>query len=289
MNTLEINQVSKKYQHFALDKISFSLPSGYIMGFIGPNGSGKTTTIKLIMNLIQKDRGTIKLFGLDNIVHEKQVKEKIGFVYDENYYYEELNLLEMAKIMASFYRQWDQNAFLSFLREFQVNPKIKIKELSKGMNMKSSLAVALSHKAQLLIMDEPTSGLDPIVRNEFLDILSWIIQDEEVSVLFSTHITSDLEKIADYITLIHNGKIVFSENKDSIFDQYFLVKGENRQLNTELKSRLVGWRVQKFGFEGLIREKDNIPVPARAHLIIEKPTLDDIMLYTVKEGLSCSV
>lgn len=287
MNLLEINQVSKKFPHFTLDKISFSLPKGYIMGFIGPNGSGKTTAIKLIMNLIYKDNGNIKLFGLDNILHEKKVKEKIGFVYDENYYYEELTLLEMARITSCFYKEWDQAAFMNYLRNFQVNPKIKIKELSKGMKMKFSLAVALSHNAKLLIMDEPTSGLDPIVRNEFLDILSWIIQDEEVSVLFSTHITSDLEKIADYITFIHNGKIVFSENKDTIFDQYFLVKGENRLLNTELKSILLGWREQKFGFEGLIREKDKIPVQARAHLMIEKPSLDDIMLYTVKEGSAC--
>ncbi|EET84215.1 ABC transporter related protein [Clostridium carboxidivorans P7] len=183
-NILEIKNLRKEYKGFTLDNINFNLPKGFIMGFIGPNGAGKSTTIKLIMNLIKKNSGEIKIFGLDNIKNEKDIKQKIGFVYDENYFYEELTLTEMKNLIAPFYKNWNNAAFNKYMSDFNLPEKKKVKELSKGMKMKFSLAIALSHKAELIIMDEPTSGLDPIFRSEMLDILYSIIQDENKGILF---------------------------------------------------------------------------------------------------------
>lgn len=193
---LEIKNVSKQYDDFSLKNINISLDRGYVMGFIGPNGAGKSTTIKLIMNLIKKDSGQIKVFGLDHEKDEMKIKEKIGFVYDENHFYEELTVHEMKNMIRPFYKRWDEKLFAKYVKEFKLPIKKTIKHLSKGMKMKFSLAVALSHHAELLIMDEPTSGLDPLIRSELLDILRILIEDENKAVFFSTHITSDLEKIA---------------------------------------------------------------------------------------------
>ena len=183
-NILEIKDLGKSYKNFTLNNLTFNVKRGTVMGFIGPNGSGKSTTIKLIMNLIKKDSGKINIFGLDNLKHEKELKEKIGFVYDENYFYEELNVMEMKNILRPFYKNWDDNLFEQYIKDFELPKKGKIKSLSKGMKMKFSLAVALSHKAEFIIMDEPTSGLDPVFRRGLLDILYNIIQDENVSIFF---------------------------------------------------------------------------------------------------------
>lgn len=212
---LELKNVSKHYQDFSLKNINFSLEKGYIMGFIGPNGAGKSTTIKLIMNLIKKDEGDISIFGLDNEKHNIEIKQRIGFVYDENHFYEELTPNEMKGIIRPFYKKWDEAVFQRYAKDFQLPLNRQIKNLSKGMKMKFSLAVALSHHAELLIMDEPTSGLDPLVRSELLDVLQTLLQDENKSIFFSTHITSDLEKVADYITFIHNGRLVLSKTRMS--------------------------------------------------------------------------
>ncbi|MHB1407233.1 MAG: ABC transporter ATP-binding protein [Desulfitobacteriaceae bacterium] len=281
-NVLEINSLSKDFKTFSLKQISFNVPQGYIMGFIGPNGAGKSTTIKLIMNLLKKNAGDIKVFGLDHLESEKEIKDRIGFVFDENYYYEELTIAAMVKIIAPFYSRWDQAAFDKHLRAFGMSPKIKIKELSKGMKMKFSLAVALSHHADLLIMDEPTGGLDPIVRAELLEILSDLIQDEAKSVFFSTHITSDLDKIADYITFIHEGEIVFTAVKDDILEQYGVVKGDKKLLDRETEKLFVGLTTNQFGFEGLVRDKTLARITFKDQALVEKPTLEDIMLYTVR-------
>ena len=248
---LEVNELRKEFKDFTLDNISFNLEPGYIMGFIGPNGAGKSTTIKLIMNLLKKNSGEIKVFGKDHIKYEKEIKDRIGFVYDQNYYYEDLTINQMKSIVASFYSRWDDAQFNYYLKEFNLNPKSKIKTLSKGMKMKFSLAVALSHHADLIIMDEPTSGLDPVFRREVLDILYDIIQDENKSIFFSTHITTDLEKIADYITFINNGKIVFSKSKDEIMESYAIVKGGLELLDGDTRNKFIGLREGKFGFEGL--------------------------------------
>lgn len=282
-NILEVRNLRKNYCNFELKDISFSLPKGFIMGFIGPNGAGKSTTIKLIMNLLKKDGGEVKLFGLDHLRDEMEVKNRIGFVYDENFYNEDLRIDEIIRVIGPLYRSWDPQAFRHWMKEFQIHTRQKIKELSKGMKMKFSLAIALSHHAELLIMDEPTSGLDPVVRSELLEILSFVIQDENKGVFFSTHITSDLEKIADFITFINKGEIILSENKDIILDQYLLVKGGNELLNPSLRDQFVGVKENHFGFEGLMKDK-NLPRSWQESVLVERPTLEEIMLYTVKGG-----
>lgn len=279
---LAVDKLTKHFKGFSLRDVSFQLPRGYIMGFIGPNGSGKSTTIKLIMNLLHKDSGQIRVFGLDNLKHDLTIKDRISFVYDENHYYEELTILEMARILASFYKHWELQTFDRYLKNFELNPKQKIKKLSKGMKMKFSLAVALSHGAELLIMDEPTAGLDPLVRSELLEILAALIQDERKSVFFSTHITSDLDKIADFVTFIQNGEIALSAPKDDILEKYGLVKGANAMLDEETKSLFVGIKTNQFGFEGLVRDKEKARHRFKERAIIEKPTLEDIMLYTMR-------
>jgi ABC-2 type transport system ATP-binding protein len=279
---LEVNNLRKEFKNFTLENISFKLEPGYIMGFIGPNGAGKSTTIKLIMNLIKKNDGEIKIFGLDHIKHEKEVKDRIGFVYDENYYYEGLTIKQMKNIVASFYSKWDDDVFNNYLKDFDLDPKAKIKTLSKGMKMKFSLAVALSHNADLIIMDEPTSGLDPVFRREILDILYSIIQDENKSIFFSTHITTDLEKVADYITFINEGKIVFSKPKYEIMESYAVVKGGVDILDNDTRKEFVGIRETNVGFEGLTDDIDRMKKIFGDEVLIERATLEDIMVYTVR-------
>lgn len=277
---LEIKNLTKKFENFTLDNISFNLEPGYIMGFIGPNGAGKSTTIKLIMNLLKKNSGEIKVFSKDHIEFEKEIKSRIGFVYDESYFYEDLSVKQMKDIIASFYPNWSDKEFNKYLKDFDLDPKMKIKKLSKGMKMKFSLALALSHNAELIIMDEPTSGLDPIFRREILDILYNIIQDEKKSIFFSSHITTDLEMIADYITYINNGKIIFSKSKDEVIESYSIVKGAPSLINPATKKEFLGLRETNVGFEGLTDNVKKIKSLFGNHVIFEKPSLEDIMFYT---------
>lgn len=279
---LEVNNLRKEFKNFTLDDISFNLEPGFIMGFMGPNGAGKSTTIKLIMNLLKKNGGEIKVFGKDNIKYEKEIKDRIGFVYDENYYYEDLTINQMKSIVASFYSRWNDNQFNHYIKEFDLNPKAKIKTLSKGMKMKFSLAIALSHNADLIVMDEPTSGLDPVFRREILDILYNIIQDDSKSIFFSTHITTDLEKIADYITFINKGKVVFSKPKDEILENFVIVKGGTELLNRDTKKEFIGLRETKVGFEGLVDNRDKVNRIFGSKVLIEKASLEDIMVYSVR-------
>ncbi|WP_304519453.1 ABC transporter ATP-binding protein [Clostridium estertheticum] len=283
-NILEVKNLTKNYKDFTLKDINFELKKGYIMGFIGPNGSGKSTTINLIMNLIKKDSGDVKIFGLDNIKNEKDIKQRIGFVYDETYCYENLKLIEMKNIIARFYKNWDDNAFNKYLLDFNLPKNKKIKELSKGMKIKYSLAIALSHKAELILMDEPTSGLDPVFRSELLQILRFIIQDENKSIFFSTHITTDLEKVADSITFINNGKIVFSDSKDDILEKYKIVKGDRSIINANTKQEFIGINESSFGFEALTDNAERIKKVIDKDILIERASLEDIMVYTVKGG-----
>lgn len=276
---LEIKNLSKSYKDFKLDDISINIEKGYIMGFIGENGAGKTTTIKLIMNLLNKDSGTISVFGMDNVKNEKVIKEDIGFVYDECFYYETLTVEENAKIVSKFYKNWSWSDFDKYIKKFEVSKKKKINELSKGMKMKFALAVALSHKAKFIILDEPTSGLDPVVRNEVLDILYEAIQDGETSVLISTHITSDLERVADYITYINKGKIVFSKEKDEVLDKYKIIKGSKEALTAEVKKCFIGLRESRFGFEGLTNDVNKVKSMLDYDIVVDNSTLDDIMVF----------
>ena len=220
---IEIQGLKKKYKGFFLDDVSFNVPQGYIMGLIGPNGAGKTTIIKLIMNLIKRNAGEIRVFGKDNIQHEAEIKARIGFVYDVPPFFEDVRLKDLKSAIAPFYVKWNDKIFLKIAEEFDLNLEKKFKKVSHGMKMKFALALALSHEADLILMDEPTAGLDPVFRFELLDRLSALIQDEKKTVLFSTHITSDLERIADFITFINDGHIIFSTDKDDILDNWNLL------------------------------------------------------------------
>lgn len=281
-NILELQEVSRSFGDFKLDRISLTLPRGYIMGFIGPNGAGKTTTIKLIMNLIKRDSGRINIFGQDNIINQKEIKQKIGFVYDENYFFEELTVDEMKRVAAPFYRNWDEKRYRQYLGDFELPPRRKIKDLSRGMKTKFSLALAFSHQAELIIMDEPTSGLDPVFRSELLDILQREMQDEKKGILFSTHITSDLEKIADYICFINKGHIILSDTREEIINTYLLVKGPKDLFNERVRRLMLGFRESDFGFEGLTHQPGEMRKLLGNQVVYEKPSLDQVMLYTVR-------
>lgn len=282
-NILEIKNLSKSYKNFKLENVNFSLEKGYIMGFIGPNGAGKTTTIKLIMNLIKRNSGEIKVFGLDNSLNEKEIKNRIGFVYDECNYFDNLSLKDNAKMIADFYDKWSWSAFDKYLERFGLDKNQKIKELSKGMKTKFAIAAALSHDAELLIMDEPTSGLDPIFRQEIITILQEYIEDGNKSIIFSTHIISDIEKMADYITFINKGQIVFSEEKTRIEDEYRIVKGGLEILNSDIQNSLIQVKKNKFGFSGLTLSADVLRKKYGEKIVIDIPSIEDIMLYMAGE------
>lgn len=282
---LEVKNLSKKFKEgFHLEDISFNLEPGYIMGFIGPNGSGKTTTINLIMNLMKRDSGSVKIFGEDITQNEREIKNRIGFVYDEAHFYDDLTLEQMKRIMAPFYSEWNEILYRDYMDKFDLDPKMRIKKLSKGMKTKYSLALALSHNADLIIMDEPTSGLDPIFRKEILDILYDIIQDERKSIFFSTHITTDLEQIADYITFINKGKMVFSKPKDEIMEEFKIVKGDARNLTPEVRDEFIKLRETGYGFEGLTREAAKLRGMLDNNTLVENASLQDIMYYMRTEG-----
>ena len=280
---LEVRNLQKEFKDFALDNISFSLPPGLIMGFIGPNGAGKTTTIKLIMNLLHRDGGEVRIFGLDSARHEKEVKEKIGFVYDEIFYFGLLTAAEIGFLMPHFYRSWNRPAFSRFLKDFELPARKKIKAFSRGMKMKFSLAVALSHDADLIIMDEPTAGLDPVFRQEVLELLTGVIQSENKAVLLSTHDVSGLERIADFVTFIDNGRIVFSKNKDDLLAQYSVIQGPKGVLQPELESKLVGLRHTAFGFEALCADSSSVKPQLSSQCVVERASLEQILVFTVRE------
>jgi len=281
---LEIKNLRKEWAGFTLNNVSFSVPRGYIMGLIGPNGAGKTTVIKLILNLIRKNGGEILAFGMDNLKHEVEVKSRIGFVHDAPSFYDFLNLAEIASLVSKFYKTWDREVFFRLAREFGLPLKKKFKTLSRGTKMKLALALALSHHADLVIMDEPTSGLDPVFRRQLLEHLSAILQNETKTILFSTHITSDLERIADYITFIHKGEIVLSTTKDEILENWGLVKGDTRLLDDSTRTLFEGLRTGEFGFEGLTSSIREARKRLSGRAVIEKASLDDILFFTVKEN-----
>lgn len=284
-NVLEIKNISKEYKGFSLKDVSFNIPKGFVMGLIGPNGAGKTTTIKAIMNLINLNSGEIYIFGEDIKKNEISIKDRIGFVYDDCCAFEDFTIRENKKIISKFYSKWDEEKFKYYLEKFALNENKKLKQLSKGQKMRFSLALALSHKAELLILDEPTSGLDPVFRSELLDILFEIIGEEEVSILYSTHITTDLEKLADYITFINNGKIEFSKEKDILLGEYFIVKGALDILNKDLEKELIGLRKTRYNFEGLTNNMRKLKELFGDKIIFEKATLDDIVVYYSKKDV----
>ncbi|WP_342540097.1 ABC transporter ATP-binding protein [Heyndrickxia sp. FSL K6-6286] len=281
-NVIEIQNVHKSFEGFQLKDLTLTVKKGFVTGFIGGNGVGKSTTIKLIMNLLQPDSGTISVFGLNYKEHEKEIKQRIGFVYDENVFYDHLTLAEMKEIVKRSYVNWDDHLFNDYVKTFNLPLMKKIKSFSKGMMMKASLSIALSHHAELIIMDEPTSGLDPIFRRELLDILHQLMQDGTKTIFFSTHITTDLDTIADYITFIHQGEHIFTKELYQIEEEYAIVKGGLDLLDRETEKEFISIRKSNYGFEALTANKARTEEVFGEMVLIEKPTLEDIMYYTKK-------
>ncbi len=277
-NILHVDNLCKKYKNFKINNVSLQLPKGFIMGLIGENGAGKTTLIKLIMNLVKKDSGDIKIFDKDNVKFEREIKDRIGFVYDEVCYYDHMSLKENGNMVSMLYSKWDKDKFNYYLNKFELNKDKKLKELSKGMRMKFSLCIALSHGAEFIIMDEPTVGLDPVVRSEVLEELQSLMENENMGVLISTHITSDLERIADYITFIKDGSIVFSKPKDEIMEAYKIIKGDCNILTKEVEKHFEGISKNRFGFEGLTSQVDKVREILGDNIVVDRVTIEDIMI-----------
>jgi ABC-2 type transport system ATP-binding protein len=279
---LKVDNLSKDLENFSLKNISFTLEEGFIMGLIGPNGAGKSTLIKMILNLLKTNKGTIDIFGTNYNENEMFIKDNIGFVLDEFNFYEDLKIKDYKKIIKGFYSNFDNDLFDNYLIKFKINKNKKIKILSKGEKMKVTLANALSHKAKLLIFDEATAGLDYISRKELFKIFKEIIEDGDKSIIFSTHITSDLEGLADYITFINNGKIVFSKDIEDIKEVYSLVRGDKETLDT-MDVKFIGKKENKYYEEGLFIKAENKKIEGKILI----PTLDEIMYYYIKGEEGC--
>ncbi len=276
-NAIEIKNLTKRYSDFNLDRVNITLPSGCIMGFIGENGAGKSTTIKSILNLINKDSGEILVFGQDSVGNEKELKQQIGVVLDESFFPDSFRVNDVNLIMKNTYQEWDDRLFKAYTEQFSLPPKKRIKEYSRGMKVKLNLAVALSHKAKLLILDEATSGLDPIARDEILDVFLAFTADENHSIFISSHIVSDLEKICDYITFIHKGKIMFSETKEELLDNYRILKCSHSVFEQLDKSGVKGYRKNDFGIEALVLKST-----LKGSFVVDKASIENIMLYSIR-------
>ena len=279
-NILEVKNLCKKYNQFELKNVNLTLPKGMIMGLIGENGAGKTTTIKSILNLTNST-GEINIFGLNVKKYDKKIKQDIGVVLNENFFSEYLNPKDINKIMKNIYKNWDEKLYFKYLEDFKL-PQNKIsKEFSSGMKMKLKIAVALAHHPKLLILDEPTSGLDPVARSEILDIFQDFIQNGENSILVSSHITSDLEHIADYITFINDGEIVLSKTRDELLEEYGIVKCSKAEFEKINKKDYVKYKVNRYEYDVLVENKSEFKRKYDFN-VIDKPTLEDIMLIYIK-------
>lgn len=282
-NILELKEVCKTFpkSSFALDKISFSVPYGSIMGFVGENGAGKTTTIDCILNTVAKDSGTIKLFGREMQDSDTDIKEKIGVVYDGDNFPGYLSAEDLAQIMEGVYTNWDHARFQKHLEDFHLSPKQKIKNYSRGMTMKLAIAAALAHHPQLLILDEATSGLDPIMRDEMLDVFLDFVQDESHSILLSSHITSDLEKVADYITFIHNGKLILTVPKDDLVYNYAVMRCRESQFHVLDPKDIIAYRKRDFQIDVLVPDGKDARRKYK-DIVVDHVSVDEVMLLLVK-------
>lgn len=279
---IELQGINKDYGHFQLKDVSMVVPKGYITGLIGPNGAGKSTIIKMIMGMVIPDQGEIKRNGQRYISDEGSFKETIGYVSDENIFYDFLTLNEIIKMTAPFYKTWNTEHLRQMMEVFQLSGNQKMRDCSKGMKMKFAIALAMARKPQILILDEPTAGLDPVFRRDLLDLFNEYILDESRSILFSTHNTDDLDRIADYVTFINRGRVVFSDIKDEIIDRYVVVKGNPELLDADIRQEFVGIRESDHGFEGLSSDRSRAVALFGDSVFYERPTLEDIMYFTSK-------
>lgn len=277
---LSVRGLTKNFDRFSLQELSFSLPEGCITGFIGANGAGKTTTLRTILDLIHKDSGDVRIFGLDMSTDARAIKDRIGVVLDDGGFYDELSLGEMKRIIAPAYSRWSDEDFQRWLDHFRLDPHQKIATLSRGMRMKFALALAMSHGAELLIMDEPTSGLDPKIRRQLLRTLSTFMENGGKGVFFSTHITSDLDKIADFLVMIDDGQIIFQEDKDTLLDSHRILKGDSAALTADTRPLFLSLEETAYGFIGLTYAPEALD--AFPDALVERPTVEDIMLAYMK-------
>ena len=282
-NAIEIKNLTKIYDGFSLDNVSLKVPKGSIMGFVGQNGAGKSTTIRLLLGIAKKNSGDIKIFGKDIYENEIEIKQDISAVFDEIPFPANLNAMQIEKIMKPLYKKWDGEVYRGYLDRFSLPRKKKISQYSKGMKMKLQIAAALSHKAKLLVLDEATTGLDPVVRNEILDIFLEYLQDETNSIFLSSHITSDLEKIADSVTFIDKGKILISGYKDEILENHTIIKCTKEEYNLIDKSDFISARLTDFGAEVMSADKKNA-MKKYPQFVFDQPKLDDIIVYYVNQG-----
>ena len=279
MNAIDIRGITKQYRDFTLGPLDLALPMGCVLGLVGENGAGKSTTIRLIMNAVSRDGGEVQVMGLNNLSPEfREMKEDIGVVLDETCVPEFITAKQLGKILAGAYRNWDEATYNSWLNRFQLPPNKKYKEYSRGMTMKLGIAAALSHGAKLLLLDEATSGLDPMVREELLEVFADFAAQDDHAVLISSHIVSDLEKICDYIAFIHKGKLMLCEEKDMLLERYGLLKCSPQELAAIDPAIIHGKRIGEYGAEALV-DRDRAP----RDLLVERPTLEDIILYLAKE------
>jgi ABC-2 type transport system ATP-binding protein len=282
---LELRGVGKRYPGFALRDVSFSLPRGYVCGLIGPNGAGKTTIVKMILGLVRPESGELRVCGSDPAAAERAVKDRVGFVHEVPAYYDHLSVQAVGAIVRPFYSRWDQPLFEALLRDFEVPARKWFGALSRGTRTKAALALALAHHAELLVLDEPTAGLDPVFRRSLLDRLAAYVEDGRASVLFSTHITGDLDRMADYITFIRDGRLVFSSTREEVSDRWFVVKGDPRVLDGPIRQALAGIEVGPHAFTGLSGDAAATrKLFAGREVVIEAATLEDIIYLT---GRSC--
>jgi ABC-2 type transport system ATP-binding protein len=275
---VELRDVSRSFGDFALRDVSFSLPRGCILGLVGENGAGKSTTIRLIMNTLRRDAGTITVLGQDNTAPAfRDVKEDIGVVLDEAYFPEVLTVRQVERIMAGTYRRWDSALFAGYLQRFGLPEKKAFRDFSRGMKMKLAIAVALSHSPRLLLLDEATSGLDPMIRDDILDLFAEFTRDEDHSILISSHILSDLEKLCDYIAFLHQGQLLFCEEKDRLLEEYGLVTCTEAQLEELPEDAVLGIRRSPYGAKALVRRSG-----VSGAFAAERCSIEDIILYLAK-------
>ena len=291
-NAISVKNLTKQYDGFLLDHLTFDIPKGTIVGFIGENGARKSTTMKALLGLMPIEDGEVTLLGHQVKQGEKEAsyKEQIGVVFDECNFPEYLKIKYISKIMKNIYQTWDDKKFLEYLKRFALPENKRVKELSKGMKMKLSIAVALSHDSRLLILDEATSGLDPVVRNELLDLFREFIEDEEHTIFISSHITSDIEKIADYVMLIHKGSLVMMENKDELLYQYAIVKCSKKQAELLPEEMIAGKRESEFGVSVLVNNREEVEnghfmreakEMEASPVVIEKVNMEELFLYLI--------
>ena len=280
-NNIEVRQMTKTYPAFRLDRVDLCVPKGSIVGLIGENGAGKTTLIKGMLGLIHPEEGEVLIFGKDTQTSMKEIKKDIGVVLDGSFFMELLKVQAIDTVMKGIYDKWDTALFYDYLERFGIDPSKKIKELSKGMQKKLEILTALSHHPKLLILDEPTSGLDPVVRNEILDIFQDFILDEECSILLSTHITSDMEHIADYLAFIDNGHMIFFETRDKVLDSYGILKCDQQQFERLEPSDVIRYRKNRYNYEVLVSDRHVIRRTYR-DAVIEKITIENLMLLYIK-------